>query len=191
MGIGIRQVFLLGTAMALVTAVTVASGAEEAHPAAPKQETGKQETPKVEKERAMVEDGKQVGIEYTLTLDDGTQVDSNVGGQPLFYEQGSHQILPALEQALAGLRVGDTKKVALSAEQGYGPVHPEGFQEVDASLIPEDARVAGAMLVADDGAGNRRQVRVKEVKGDKVVVDLNHPLAGKALNFAVRIMEVK
>jgi len=181
MGIGIRQVLLSGTCIGLVTLFAVAVVAEEAH----------QETPKVEKESGMVANGKQVGIEYTLTLDDGTQVDSNVGGQPLFYEQGSHQILPALEDALEGLKVGDTKKIALTAEQGYGPVHPEGFQEVDAAMIPEDARVAGATLVADDGAGNRRQVRVKEVKGDKVVVDLNHPLAGKALNFAVRVMEVK
>ena len=191
MGIAIRQVILVSTAIGFVTLLAAASGAEEVHQKSSPQPAVHQEAPKVEKERAMVEDGKQIGIEYTLTLDDGTQVDSNVGGQPMLYEQGSHQILPALEQALAGLRVGDTKKVDLTAEQGYGPVHPEGIQEVDASLIPEDARVAGAMLVADDGAGNRRQVRVKEVKGDKVVMDLNHPLAGKALHFAVRIVTVK
>jgi FKBP-type peptidyl-prolyl cis-trans isomerase SlyD len=138
----------------------------------------------------MVEEGKQVGIEYTLTLDDGTQVDSNVGGEPLVFQAGAHQILPALEEALAGLQVGDTKEVALTAEQAYGPVNPEGFQEVDAGLIPDGARVAGTMLVADDGSGNKRPVRVHEVKGDKIVVDLNHPLAGKALNFAVRVMAI-
>jgi FKBP-type peptidyl-prolyl cis-trans isomerase SlyD len=178
---GIRQVVLSGACIGLGTLIAVTGFAEDAHP----------ETPKVEKESGMVENGKQVGIEYTLTLDDGTQVDSNVGGQPLFYQHGANQILPALEAALEGLKVGDTKTIALTAEQGYGPVRPEGFQEVDASMIPEEARVAGATLVADDGAGNRRQVRVKEVKEDKVVVDLNHPLAGKALNFAVRVMEVK
>lgn len=138
----------------------------------------------------MVEDGKQVGIEYTLTLDDGTQVDSNVGGDPLVFQQGAHQIPPALEEALVGLKVGDTKEVALTAEQGFGPVRQEGFQEVDAEVIPEGARVEGTMLVADDGTGTKRPVRVAEVKGDKIVVDLNHPLAGKALNFAVRVMAV-
>jgi FKBP-type peptidyl-prolyl cis-trans isomerase SlyD len=138
----------------------------------------------------MIEDGKQVGIEYTLTLDDGTQIDSNVGGEPLVYQHGAHQILPALEEALAGLKVGDTKQVALTAEQGYGPVRQEGFQEVDAGLIPEEARVAGTMLVADDGSGNKRPVRVHEVKDDKVVMDLNHPLAGQALKFAVRVTAI-
>jgi FKBP-type peptidyl-prolyl cis-trans isomerase 2 len=180
MVIGRRRVLVFCASVGLVAVMAVGGRAEE----------GPKENPTIEKKSVVVEDGKQVGIEYTLTLDDGTQVDSNVGGQPLVFQQGAHQILPALEEALAGLKVGDTKKVALAAEQGYGPVRPEGFQEVDAGLIPEDARVTGTMLVADDGAGNRRPVRVHEVKGDKIVVDLNHPLAGKALNFAVRVMEV-
>jgi FKBP-type peptidyl-prolyl cis-trans isomerase SlyD len=175
-----RQVLVVCASVGLVVGTAVGSRAEE----------GPKENPKIEKESVMVEDGKQVGIEYTLTLDDGTQVDSNVGGEPLVFQQGAHQILPALEEALAGLKVGDSKKVALTAEQAYGPVHPEGFQEVDASLIPEDARVPGTMLVGDDGSGHRRPVRVAEVKGDKIVVDLNHPLAGKALTFAVRVMEI-
>jgi FKBP-type peptidyl-prolyl cis-trans isomerase 2 len=175
-----HRLLVFCASIGLVAGTTVGSRADE----------GSKENPTKKEESVMVQDGKQVGIEYTLTLDDGTQVDSNVGGEPLVFQQGAHQILPALEEALAGLKVGDTKEVALTAEQGYGPVREEGFQEVDAGMIPENARVEGTMLVADDGAGNKRPVRVHEIKGDKIVVDLNHPLAGKALTFAVRVMAI-
>jgi FKBP-type peptidyl-prolyl cis-trans isomerase SlyD len=139
----------------------------------------------------MVENGKQVSIEYTLRLDDGSTADSNVGEDALIFEQGAHQILPALESALAGLKVGESKQVTLTAEDGYGQVDPEAFQSVPTENIPEDAREVGAMLVAQDGAGNKRPVRVHEVGTEAVIIDLNHPLAGQNLNFDVRVLEVK
>jgi FKBP-type peptidyl-prolyl cis-trans isomerase 2 len=138
----------------------------------------------------VVEDGKQVSIEYTLKLDDGSTADSNVGGEPLQYEQGAGRILPALEAQLAGLKVDDTTHVKLSAEDGYGPVNPEAFQEVDSGQIPEEARTVGSVLVASDGAGQQRPVRVHEVGEDKIVLDLNHPLAGETLIFDVKIVAI-
>lgn len=72
----------------------------------------------------VIETGSSVGIEYTLTLEDGTAVDSNVGGNPLTFTQGTGEILPALEEALLGAKVGDSKQIQLTAEQGYGPVNP-------------------------------------------------------------------
>lgn len=66
----------------------------------------------------MIENDSSVSIEYTLKLDDGTAVDTNVGKDPLTYKQGAGQILLALEAKLAGQRVGDTKAVRLTAEQG-------------------------------------------------------------------------
>jgi len=143
-----------------------------------------------EKESAVVAAGSQVSIEYTLTLDGGEVADTNVGGSPLKYEQGSGQILPALESELLGLAVGATKEVDLSAEQGYGPVNTELYDTVEAAQIPEDARTVGAMLVAQAPNGEQRPVRVHEVKGEEIVLDLNHPLAGKALHFAVKIIAI-
>ena len=72
--------------------------------------------------------GKKISIEYTLELDDGTQAESNVGGEPLVYEQGANQILPALEQALAGLAVNDTRKVTISPKEGYGDIDPKAVR---------------------------------------------------------------
>ncbi len=138
----------------------------------------------------MPEGNKTVSIEYTVFLADGSQVDSNVGGEPLVFESGQNQILPALEKALEGLSPGDTTRVTLSADEAYGPVLDEAFQEVATSLIPEQARHEGAVLVAEDESGQQRQVRVHEVKGETTVIDLNHPLAGESLTFDVKVIEI-
>ena len=138
-----------------------------------------------------VENGRKVSIEYTLTLDDGTKADSNVGGEPLVFQQGQHQILPALEEALAGMKVSESRKVVLEPEKGYGKPDSRLVQEVDPQQIPADARVAGAELAAEDSNGQRHFARVHEVREDKIVVDLNHPLAGKTLHFDVKILGIE
>jgi FKBP-type peptidyl-prolyl cis-trans isomerase 2 len=144
-----------------------------------------------EEETAVIVAGSEVSIEYTLTLDGGDVADTNVGGTPLTYQQGSGRILPALEAELLGLAVGATKEVDLTAEQGYGPVNDEFYDTVDKKLIPEDARSVGTTLVAQAPDGQQRPVRVHEVKEDEIVLDLNHPLAGKALHFAIKILSIE
>ncbi|MFT4570051.1 MAG: FKBP-type peptidyl-prolyl cis-trans isomerase 2 [Hyphomicrobiaceae bacterium] len=139
----------------------------------------------------MITTGSKVSIEYTLTLDDGRVVDTNVEGEALVYEQGSEQILPALEAELAGLAVDDVKKVSLTAEQGYGPIQPDAFHTVEPDEVPEAARVAGTTLVAQDESGGQRPVRVAEVHEDRIVIDLNHPLAGENLSFDVKILSIE
>ena len=144
-----------------------------------------------EEKAPVVEDGKLISIEYTLTLADGSTAQTNVGQEPLQYKQGEDQLLPALEAELAGLGVGATKKVTLPPEKGYGAVDPALVQEVDLALIPEDGRMPGAQLVSEDATGQQRLVRVREVKEDKVVLDLNHPLAGQTLTFDIKILAIE
>ena len=139
----------------------------------------------------VVEIGKRVSIEYKLSLDDGTVVDTNAGNEPLVFEPGARQILPALEQALLGLEVDETKNVKLSPEEGYGPVNPAAFESVPSEQIPEDARQVGAVLVAQDAEGNKHLIRVHEMKDETVVLDYNHPLAGQNLNFDIKILAVE
>ncbi len=152
---------------------------------------GDQATEAEEGSAAVIEDGSKVSIEYTLKLEDGTTADTNVGGEALTYEQGGSQILPALETELMGLTVGDTKIVKLSAEQAYGQVDPNAVQEVELDQVPEEARKEGTILVAHDQGGNRRPVRVQEVRDEKIVLDFNHPLAGQALAFDVKIVGIE
>jgi len=144
-----------------------------------------------QEEAKMITDGSEVSIEYTLKLSDGTLVDTNEGKEPLTYTQGSGQILPALEKELAGLKVSDTRKVELTATDGYGEVDPKAFQEVEIDRVPEDARKVGALLIAGGPGGEQRPIRVAEVREDKVLLDFNHPLAGQALVFDVTIVGIK
>jgi len=139
----------------------------------------------------VVQDGNTVGIEYTLKLADGSTADSNVGGEPLVYVQGQQQILPALESQLLGMKVEENRDVTLTPEEGYGPVHSEGFQTVPLEIIPEDARHQGAMLVGQGPNGEPIHAKVSEIKEDSAVVDLNHPLAGETLHFTVKVVSIE
>jgi len=141
-------------------------------------------------EAKVVKDGSRVTLEYTLKLEDGSVADTSEGREPLVFQQGAGEILPALEKGLAGLAVGSQKQIKLSAEEGYGPVREELYHTVAIEQIPEDARTVGSSLVAEDMEGNQRPVRVREVRGDEIVIDLNHPLAGQALFFDVKIVSI-
>lgn len=138
----------------------------------------------------MIKSGKKVSIEYTVFLEDGTQIDSNVGEDPLVFVLGTHQVFPALEQALLGLKIGDTKQVTLRAEDAYGPILTDAFKEVDAEAVPAPFRYAGAVLGVQDPSGGVYPIRVHELKGQKIVLDFNHPLAGKALRFSLKVVNV-
>lgn len=139
----------------------------------------------------VIENGSTVSVEYTLKLEDGSTADTNVGGDPLVYEHGASQMLPAFEEQLTGMEVDESKKFSLTPAEGYGEVDPALRQSVDADLVPEDGRRAGAQLVSEDPSGQRHLVRVHSVQDDKVVLDLNHPLAGEALHFDVKILGIE
>lgn len=137
-----------------------------------------------------VSDGKAVSIEYTLKLDDGSVVDTNVGNEPLTYTQGSSQIIPGLEEGLEGMKVGETRQVTVEPEDGYGEVNEEAFQEVDKGMIPEGVEV-GTRLQGRDRTGRPVVVTVTEIKDETVVLDYNHPLAGKTLHFDVKVTDIE
>ncbi|MCA9457830.1 MAG: peptidylprolyl isomerase [Nitrospiraceae bacterium] len=138
-----------------------------------------------------VSEGKSISMEYTLTLENKEVLDSNVGGEPLTFTQGSHQIIPGLETALDGMKAGERKQVTVAPEQGYGKVDPQAIQEVPIDQIPPDARKVGVQLQGKDGQGRVVHPTVTEVKEQVVVLDFNHPLAGKTLYFDVKILDIK
>jgi FKBP-type peptidyl-prolyl cis-trans isomerase 2 len=138
----------------------------------------------------MIQKGKKVSLEYTVFLEDGMQIDSNVGETPLVFIVGKNQLFPALEQAIVDLKVGEKKEVLLRAEQAYGPVMTEAFKEVELDAIPPKFRYVGAILGVQDPAGGVYPIRVREVNETKAVLDFNHPLAGKNLRFKVKVLEI-
>jgi FKBP-type peptidyl-prolyl cis-trans isomerase SlyD len=139
----------------------------------------------------VVKDGSVVSLEYTLSGEDGKTIESNKGKEPLKYTHGGQQIVPGLEKGLAGMKPGEEKRVKVKPEEGYGPVDPKGFQEFPKDKIPSEALKVGAMLTAKGPQGQQIPVRVHEIKEKTVVLDLNHPMAGKTLVFDIKVLDVQ
>lgn len=139
-----------------------------------------------------IANGTVVGIDYSLHLGDGKVVDASQPGDPLTYLQGEGQIVPGLESALEGLAVGDQKQVVVAPAQGYGEHDPRGVQEVPRTAFPPEFEPkVGMELTAEGQDGQPVPFSIREVKHDKVVIDLNHPLAGKTLHFDVTVREIR
>lgn len=132
-----------------------------------------------------------VSIHYTLTNSEGNVMDSSVGQEPLAYLHGASNIIPGLENALAGKAVGDTLAVTVDPEQGYGEVREEMIQAVERSNFAgvDDIEV-GMQFMAQTPWGEQ-PVTVVGIEGDNVTLDGNHPLAGQTLKFDVEIVEVR
>ena len=139
----------------------------------------------------VVADGKTVKVHYTLKVD-GKVVDSSKDHGPIEFKAGAHQMIPGFEKAVMGMKAGEKKTFKVKPEDGYGPVNPQAFREVPKSQLPAGMTPkAGMTLSAQTASGQRVPVKIKEVKKDSVVIDMNHPLAGKTLNFEVEVLEVK
>lgn len=139
----------------------------------------------------VVEAGKQISIEYTLSIDPEGVVDTNVDSDPLTYVQGTQQIVPALEKALEGKAVGETVEISIDPKDGYGERSEEAFQEVNKSQVPEEAQKVDIVLQGRDEKGGVVNARVAEVREETVLLDFNHPLAGKTLQFSVKILDIQ
>jgi FKBP-type peptidyl-prolyl cis-trans isomerase 2 len=135
---------------------------------------------------ARIVDGKKVTMEFTVSLPDNTVVATTEGQEPLSYVQGKGQIVPGLEKALLGLKVGDKKHIEVPPDQAYGPYDEKKRLTVPKSQVPVDVQV-GSLLQDRNG----QPVRVLEISDTSVVLDQNHPLAGKILTFDVHILKVE
>jgi len=137
-----------------------------------------------------VSNGKEVTLEYTLKLDDQSVVDTNVGGEPLKVTQGSHQLIPGVEKQLEGMAAGEKKQFTVPPGEGYGNIDSKAFQEVDKKMVPPDSVKVGAELQGKTADGRTVYPRISEVRNETVVLDFNHPLAGKTLHFDVQVLDV-
>jgi FKBP-type peptidyl-prolyl cis-trans isomerase SlyD len=139
-----------------------------------------------------IENGNVVGIDYTLHLGDGQILDQSAPGEPLTYLHGEGQIVPGLEAALEGLAVGEKKQVVVQPADGYGEHDPKGVQEMPRRALPEGfVPEVGMLLTAEGPNGEAVPFAIREVRPETILIDLNHPLAGKALHFDVTVREVR
>ncbi len=138
-----------------------------------------------------IENGKEVSFHYTLKVNKEVMDTSQERG-PLTYVHGQGQIIPGLSKALEGLNPGDKKSVTLEPTDAYGEVNPKAYQELPKSQLPKEVEPKiGMNLQATTPDGKQQLIKISEVKDDSIVVDLNHPLAGKTLNFDIEVVSVK
>lgn len=138
-----------------------------------------------------ISEKKVVIMHYKGTLEDGSVFDTSEGRDPLEFMYGVGMLIPGLEKELVGLKAGDKKTVKVSSDEAYGPKNDQAIQEVPKDQFPQDVELKpGAQLMAQ-GPQGPIMLTVVEVKEEVVIVDFNHPLAGKDLTFEVEIVEVR
>jgi FKBP-type peptidyl-prolyl cis-trans isomerase SlyD len=143
------------------------------------------------KNTRVVKDGMMVSLEYTLKSADGKVLETSKGREPLKYIHGHKMMIPGLEKELTGMRVGGEKHVTVKPEEGYGKLNPSAVKEFPKKEIPENALKVGAVLAARSPEGMLVPMTVKQIKEDTVVMDMNHPMAGKTLVFDVKVVDIQ
>lgn len=139
-----------------------------------------------------IANGKVVNLIYSLKNDQGEVLDRADGDAPFTYLHGGQQIVPGLENALEGLKVGDKKKVKVAPAEGYGELNPELKLTVNKSQFPSKVDLEpGMQFEAHTPDGHGVVFTVEAIEGDQVKIDGNHPLAGQTLHFDVEVLSMR
>jgi len=140
---------------------------------------------------AQVKSGDKVKVHYHGKLITGETFDSSAGREPLEFEVGSGMVIKGFDEGVTGMAVGEKKTINIPFNEAYGPRNPEMVIDMPKERFPEDIEVeVGMPLVMSDGQGQQFQVTIVEIKETSVVLDANHPLAGKDLVFDLELVEI-
>ncbi|MCF6205565.1 MAG: peptidylprolyl isomerase [Sulfurovum sp.] len=138
---------------------------------------------------AIEKENSVVGIEYEVKEAGTTDiVDTNKGAQPLEFVMGKGQIIPGLENALVGMKEGESADILVKAADAYGEVNPEAVQTLPREQFEGVDLQEGMTLYGQGEDGQTVQVTVKSFNDKEVTIDFNHPLAGKDLMFSVKVL---
>ena len=135
--------------------------------------------------------GNTVKIHYTGRFEDGTVFDTSADRDPLEFTVGSGQVIPGMDNAVSGMKVGDNQTVSIPPEEAYGSHDERLVQEVPKKMLPEDMTPeVGMQLQSQTPDGQTMQLVVTEVADETITVDANHPLAGRVLEFDIELVAV-
>lgn len=147
----------------------------------------------VSNNKLAVGEGLVVSLAYKLRLDDGEEIDAAAADDPLVYLHGAGNIIPGLEAALDGMKIGQSKSVAVSPQDGYGEQDPNAFELIAYEVFPDgmDLELGMGLNLVDESSGQHVQAYISELREEGVVLDLNHPLAGETLFFDVEVVGLR
>lgn len=136
--------------------------------------------------------GDTVAVHYTGKLDNGDVFDSSRQREPLEFKIGGGQVIPGFDRAVEGLEVGESREVRLEADEAYGNPREDLLIDVGADQFPDDAEPqVGQQVQVQVAPGQNRVATIAAVEDEAIRLDLNHPLAGKALTFDVELVEIR
>ena len=144
-----------------------------------------------EGEKMQAKFGSTVNVHYKGTLSDGTVFDnSRQRGEPLEFEVGSGYMISGFNNAVNGMTVGQVKSVKLGPEEAYGEYHPDALQTVPRTAFAPDFEFILGGTIQGNGPEGPFLAKIHQVENDNIVLDLNHPLAGKELSFEIELLSV-
>ena len=138
----------------------------------------------------MIRNGSQVTMHYVLRVD-GREIESSRKTGPVEYIQGRHEILPGLEDRLEGLEEGQHKRVAVEPDEAYGQPDPEGIRSFPRTAFHELPEVRVGEMVQGKIGTKEFHATITGVDDEQVLLDMNHPLAGKTLEYDVEIVKIE
>ncbi len=159
-----------------------------------KKETPKKVEKNIESKSKLVKQGSKVKLDYEGKLETGEIFDTSKHGDhshPLEFTVGNNQVIPGFEKAVIGMAKGDKKEFTIEPKEAYGEAREELKQEIPKSALPQGPEPKpGMILILNAPDGQQFPVKIAEIKKDTIVLDMNHPLAGKKLIFSIEILEV-
>ena len=141
---------------------------------------------------SQVKENDTVKVHYTGKLENGQVFDSSLQREPLEFTLGQGMLIPGFEKGVMEMEVNEKKTITIPKEEAYGEVNKEIFQKVGKEQLPKEITPeVGMTLATRNPDGSERPLTVTEVESDHIVVDANHPLAGKDLTFELELLEIK
>jgi FKBP-type peptidyl-prolyl cis-trans isomerase 2 len=138
-----------------------------------------------------VQNGDRIKVNYVGTFDDGTIFDSSEGRDPLEFTVGKGEVIKGFDNAVLGMAPGEEKKVHILAAEAYGEKHPELVRQIPRTMVPQGQEPKpGMMIGVQTPDGRTFPGTITAVSANEITLDLNHPLAGKALNFTLTLVEI-
>jgi FKBP-type peptidyl-prolyl cis-trans isomerase SlpA len=138
-----------------------------------------------------VKENNTVKVNYTGKLSDGQIFDTSEGREPIEFTLGQGQLIPGFEKGLIDMKLNEKKTITISKEEAYGDVNKDLIQEVNKTELPQDmAPKVGMGLVSKSPDGQEMNLMVVEVREETIVIDGNHPLAGKDLIFDLEVLAI-